>query len=753
MPSNTFLEANKSASFAGNDTFEEKLVYDQCEEFFRKTYQLSNEDDARKSIHKYCSNMFPESFQDSPSSSPILLESSAPSVAPIEILSMYEPPSVVPTISAPEEQTLAPSTDPIKSNPPSQLPLNDETVTEENISSEDFPLRVRSNDTTSLPTLSPTASLAVGTEKLGLVRVYNTWEISNTAGLMGSALKSSSHFEPLLKAYTSLIEQTVDKLRGQGPSVPGNRRRLVTSFESERASIYKLVDIVCPDDTSPGTRCQRAFGQADIATDDSPMVFYNAYINASQLAISRGDLQKELSVVNPESIISVRETHTILFSESSSQSTNESREQLTVDIQKESDDNAWTILLINAVIAICIFLPLLLLLGLYISRRRGTPALIDKAEYDSDDSAISSNDSKDGNSTMSEIGVCGALSLEPSSFAIESECRVEDEGGAVESSYANFRCKTGEALAKEDGQSLKEGREILSYDTTISYAPEIFSSVKLDDDVMESLGLKTFFSGSFKLKETLSSDIKPASSSDIEANTKTLTKPSSPVKPALSISDHSNTEDVLLQRDSNMQMLMVELQGKLAARQSSMTSDDFKWRDVESPRCQTFKDDKTEKSLRWATDSLVFSESESDEDDIPSSSLLDDILGNRTTRAILQSHLNSDLPQKAGRFENVSSAVDRVSRQQEHPRHAQKCENEGTFIRNTRRSTWLQKGAAWIQTIISMHSTDDCSYETEYDSDSDDSEEGQPVRWVLRNGEWVRQILDASSGEAAACEP
>ena len=751
MSSNQIFETNKSASLAGADIIEEMDVYDQCAEFLRNTYQLSNnEGEARDSIRKYCSNMFRGSFSDSPSSSPVSQESSTPSIAPMEShppsLLMYEPPSVVPTNSAPEEQTLAPSsTDPTKSNEPSSIPINDETVAEDKGQGEDFTVRLRSNATDSMPTVSPTSSPATGTGKLGLVRVYNTWEMSNTAGLAGSVLRSSSHFELLLKAYTKFIERTVDKLQGQGPPVPENRRRLVASFESERASIYKIIDIACPDSASPESRCQRAFGQADIATDDSPMAFYNAYINASQLAISRGDLQKELIVLHPESIISVIETRAIVSPESSSQTTNESREQLTVDIQTESDDNAWTIVLINAVVAICIFLPLLLL-GFYINRRRGTAALTEKEEYDSDDSSVGSNGLKDGRSTVSEFGVCDALSLEPSSFAIESECRVEDDGGAVESSQNKLHGNKEGKLTKEDCTSLKEGREILSHDSTMSYTAETFSTVLLDDDVMESLGLKTFFNGSSNLNETLSSDIKPASSSDIEANTKTL-KPKVPVSPTLSKSG------VNLRSNSNMQMLMVELQGKLAARQSNMARDDLKWRDVESPRSQTFRDDKTEKSLRWATDSLAFSESDSDDEDIPPSSLLDDIMGNRTTRAILQTHLNSDLIQKPGRLENVSSAVNRDPQQQEYPRHNQKHESDGTFLRNTRRSTWLHKGAAWIRTIISMQSTDDWSYETKYDSDTDDSEEGQPVRWVLQNGEWVRQILDASSWEATAYDP
>ena len=715
---------------------DDKLLYNQCAEFLRNTYQLTDERSAASdSIKRYCSELFPSNFLDtgSPSSNPLSMESGFPTSAPLSTES--------------EGQTIDSSAAPTKNNLLEKVPLDYGTPAEENLEFEELPMNPMnySRVTPQTPMLSPTAS--PGTGNRHLVRVYNTWEMSNSAGLTASTFKSSSHFEVVVKAYANFIGQIISDLATQNPTIPTNRRHLEVSFAPERANIYKLIDTICSDSTPKDSRCLTAFGQADLSTDESSSSIYKAYVNASQLAISSGELQKELEKLDAGSVISVTGTSASSSTEkSSSRPVNAPVEQSPNENQQKDKNTPWTTITILASLAV-LALSSLLLLALCVKRRKEIPT--EKSAPQSDESSTDTNDLQDHSSInsissiTSEVGVCGNRSSDCCSDSSESVCIVEDEGVAIDSGRSVCSGEKKGGYANEDHSSLMKATQILSQDS--SCLPETFSMANLDKGVMERLGLSSVLR-SLSDNESKATHNEPKATHN-ESKAKT-TKPDAPRTQTVSVPNSSKGEDAERRRDSTMQLLIEELKDKLAARseakkQTSSTrslNDDTESVDVESPESQTSRQGAAAQALHWANNSLEFSVSESDHEDVFSCAELGRSMTARMAQATPQSQSNSKIVTMSTPLAAASSAA---SRPQKQSCPSQRLENENITDGNAR-LTWLQRGAQWIKTMASMRSsTDDASYETEYDTD--DSDDDQHVKWVLQDGAWVRQVVGESS--------
>lgn len=176
---------------------------------------------------------------------------------------------------------------------------NESATSQESSSASRGPERTPANATPTQSGFSP--------PNLDAVRVYNYWDISNSAGLTAAAIRSSSHFHSLLKAYNEFVSQIIAEWTTQGGGTPANRQRLEILFAQESADIYSLLDSPCPAPIEDQTRlCQKAFGRLDLHLNgENGRAIFSSYINVSQHAIQEGRLQMKLQEIDPNSMLTV----------------------------------------------------------------------------------------------------------------------------------------------------------------------------------------------------------------------------------------------------------------------------------------------------------------------------------------------------------------------------------------------------------------------------------------------------------------
>jgi hypothetical protein len=188
---------------------------------------------------------------------------------------------------------------------PTKEPTSYPTCSPKRVFSPVAPLVQEQTNSTTLPVGSPQQNSDVSTA----VRVYNAWELSNSAGLTASTLRSSSHFHTLLKAYTDFVGEVIAQMTTSGNSVPEpTSRRLEVLFAKESTVIYSLLDTSCPASIETQTiLCQKVFGLLDLHVNEenNTSSIYDAYVNASQLAIDDGRLQSKLEEIDPNSVLTV----------------------------------------------------------------------------------------------------------------------------------------------------------------------------------------------------------------------------------------------------------------------------------------------------------------------------------------------------------------------------------------------------------------------------------------------------------------
>ena len=232
----------------------------------------------------------PTNATDAPSTgTPSEVPSIAPSlsIAPTPTMPFTQAPSTVaptiaPSTSAPTNATRAPST-----RAPTTLQPTNGTASRP-------------------PTVSPTLPSS-------LVRVNTTFVLFNTEGLEARDVTSPTYIDTLNEAYSDFVSGVVlAQLRGSR-FLRQQQRRLDVALETGSPEIFAARDVVCPSASSDGSsipgsaNCQDVFGRysLSVTSDENPTVVRQQYTNATDQAVTDGDLQDALDAVDSNSPFTV----------------------------------------------------------------------------------------------------------------------------------------------------------------------------------------------------------------------------------------------------------------------------------------------------------------------------------------------------------------------------------------------------------------------------------------------------------------
>jgi len=759
----------------------DKSLLQQCQEFMQNTYQIENMSDGIDFIHKYCSDMFPSNDSERPLNDSLQIDTQNPTFFNSEFPTQtpstnptYMDLSDKPTIHNSVAPTTVPSLEPTKTAPSlaptskssfvSTYVMTDSTTVygmneNERLEFSSSP----SISSTELSTMQPTNELR-NSDSLRLVRVYNTWNMSNRAGMTASAFKSSNHFDTLVNGYANFVKNVITDLSEQKQmESQSSKLRLEVSFDKERVNIYKLVNSDCPESTSVDDQCIIVFGQADISTDLGSRFMYTTYVNASQQAIVRGDLQREFELIDPDTVLSVTQTVP-------------TKKEATVNFttkpfesQNESMGISWILIWVLVVLAIILFSLLLLSASCakHHRRKRTKRSLHDsdhEASREDTKDTYGSNDIQNKKIISQEASIgCSSSSGLHSGYS-ESISLIEEEFLPVCNIHPEY-----ESNVKDEAIDLE--RQDSELHKSMNFFPETFCAETeknakthraegMDSDFMERLGLGTIFAqlrifppleeapqtvdkvedvntcgnkishedlmerlslGATCSRAEASSLIGELSLKD-EKDVNSISSSTRAVKGKASKSAEDSVKSKEMGEYWNRMMIPIiaELTEKFAASNAGLKSTDSSNHQSQNPG----------QSLRWSHNAMLeFSYSASECEDAHFCEDSPESVSAKPTETIPSRRYSKNLHENIQLFDKMAALA---------------AENKPQTTRNGTRNgvkTWRQRGSQWIQTMMSMRSSNACSYETEYESDDSD-EESVHVKWVLENGEWVRYVLE-----------
>ncbi|KAI2506363.1 hypothetical protein MHU86_8091 [Fragilaria crotonensis] len=159
----------------------------------------------------------------------------------------------------------------------------------------------------SSPTISPSPSPPSVSNFTGILSIPSAFTISNSVGVTATGLGEGSPFrEELLTSFNAMTANVVKSMSQNATTT----RRLDSGpqFVENSGAFNNIIDVQCPDSVSPGSFCQAVYAAYEINVDN---VNSGAVIEdfglTTQEAISAGDLEAELTAVNPETPFAVLE--------------------------------------------------------------------------------------------------------------------------------------------------------------------------------------------------------------------------------------------------------------------------------------------------------------------------------------------------------------------------------------------------------------------------------------------------------------
>ena len=161
------------------------------------------------------------------------------------------------------------------------------------------------------PTLTPPTKPPATAPSIS--EVYNSFILSNAAGLVASQLQSGVNREGLENAYDIFAETSITKhidmsleQRNLHSSVsPLQTRKLAVTFTKNSAGIYLIFDSECPESVPKSEVCQTAFANFRVTFDKDPQDISDILTAETQAFIADGLLQDILTEEDPKTPLKV----------------------------------------------------------------------------------------------------------------------------------------------------------------------------------------------------------------------------------------------------------------------------------------------------------------------------------------------------------------------------------------------------------------------------------------------------------------